>query len=73
MDGQNLFCYLMRFQPMLRVFPRAKAGLDIIAQEHAKGLAEGKKRFRYWSAASSTGEEAYSLGMLLAEAGITPM
>ena len=53
-------------------FFRERAGLDILANEHAQGMAQGKRKFRYWSAASSTGEEAYSLAMLLAEVGDNP-
>ncbi len=49
-------------------FYREREGLDEIARRHALAVRGGQKRLRYWSAASSSGQEAYSLAMLLAEA-----
>ena len=49
-------------------FFRERQGLDEIARRHAAAVRGGQKRLRYWSAASSSGQEAYSLAMLLAEA-----
>ncbi len=49
-------------------FFREPAHFEFIASAMQQWLAEGRKRFRFWSAACSTGEEVYSLGMTVAEA-----
>lgn len=50
-------------------FFREPAALTAVDQEVRVMLARGARRFRFWSAASSTGMEAYSLAMLLAQSG----
>lgn len=49
-------------------FFREKPHFDFIGTEFERWLRSGQRRFRFWSAASSSGEEPYSLGMTLLEA-----
>lgn len=48
-------------------FFRESAHFDFIREAMARWVGEGQKRFRIWSAASSTGEEPYTLAMTLRE------
>jgi len=48
-------------------FFREPEHFDFVAHACAGWMREGKRRFRFWSAASSTGEEPYSLSMTLLE------
>lgn len=48
-------------------FYRESAHFEFIREAMGRWLRKGQKRFRYWSAASSTGEEPYTLAMTLAE------
>jgi chemotaxis protein methyltransferase CheR len=48
-------------------FFREESHFSFIAEAFPKWLAKGQRRFRFWSAASSTGEEPYSLAMTLLE------
>jgi chemotaxis protein methyltransferase CheR len=49
-------------------FFRESAHFDFLAQALAQWRAGGQTRFRIWSAASSTGEEPYTIGMVALEA-----
>lgn len=49
-------------------FFRESHHFEIIADAMAEWYEDGQRRFRFWSAACSTGEEPYSLGMVLKEA-----
>lgn len=49
-------------------FFREDAHFHFITEQLHKWLANGQRRFRFWSAASSTGEEPYSLAITLSEA-----
>ncbi len=48
-------------------FFRESEHFDYASKVFSKWLDRGQKKFRFWSAASSTGEEPYSLAMTLAE------
>ncbi len=52
-------------------FFREPAAFDVVDAFVRQRLAAGERHFRFWSAASSTGMEAYTLAMLLAENGAT--
>lgn len=49
-------------------FFREPHHFEFIAEEAVAWYADGQRRFRLWSAACSTGEEPYSLSMVLREA-----
>jgi chemotaxis protein methyltransferase CheR len=49
-------------------FFREPEHFDLVKQQISKWLAAGQTRFRFWSAASSTGEEPYSLAITVQEA-----
>lgn len=46
-------------------FFRENHHFDFVRQQMQQWLSQGQNRFRFWSAASSTGEEPYSLAMTL--------
>lgn len=66
--GDELVLLLDAISTNVTSFLRERQGLDEIVRRHAAAQRSGERRFRYWSAASSSGQEAYSLAMLLAEA-----
>lgn len=66
--GDELVLLLDAISTNVTSFMRERQGLDEIVRRHAAAQRSGQRRFRYWSAASSSGQEAYSLAMLLAEA-----
>lgn len=49
-------------------FFRESAHFDFLGEVFAKWCAQGQRRFRFWSAASSTGEEPYTMAVTLLEA-----
>lgn len=49
-------------------FFREEAHFELLSEQMARWLSEGRRRLRFWCAASSTGEEPYTLAMVLAEA-----
>lgn len=67
--GHELALLLDAISTNVTSFFRERLGLDMLAEDFRRRLAAGQRRFRYWSAANSSGEEVYSLAMLLAEAG----
>ncbi|HEY3323301.1 MAG TPA: protein-glutamate O-methyltransferase CheR [Planctomycetota bacterium] len=48
-------------------FFREPAHFDFVRAAVSRWLAQGQRRFRFWSTACATGEEPYSLAMVLAE------
>ncbi len=71
-DGDELVLLLDAISTNVTSFFRERAGLDEIAVRHARAVAAGQRRLRYWSAASSSGQEGYSLALLLAESPSAP-
>lgn len=51
-------------------FFREPEHFDFIRERMAEWVGEGRRRFRFWSAACSSGEEPYTLAMTLAECGL---
>jgi chemotaxis protein methyltransferase CheR len=49
-------------------FFREHAHFEHVAREAERWLREGRRRFRFWSAGTASGEEAYTLAMVLEEA-----
>lgn len=49
-------------------FFREEHHFDLIADKVTEWYEDGQRRFRFWSCACSTGEEVYSLAMVLKEA-----
>jgi serine/threonine protein kinase len=52
----------------LTSFYREAAHFDVLAEAAAQVAARGDRRFRVWSAATASGEEAYTVALTLAEA-----
>ncbi|MDB5047335.1 MAG: methyltransferase, CheR-type [Fibrobacteres bacterium] len=52
-------------------FFREPEHFDFVRDTVTEWMRKGQKRFRFWSAASSSGEEPYTLAMTLAECGLT--
>jgi len=50
-------------------FFREAEHFDLMSKVLSRWIAQGQRRFRLWSCASSTGEEPYSMAIVLAEAG----
>jgi chemotaxis protein methyltransferase CheR len=53
-------------------FFREPAHFEFVRALMGKWLGQGQTRFRFWSAASSSGEEPYTLAMVLKECGLPP-
>jgi chemotaxis protein methyltransferase CheR len=49
-------------------FFRESHQFDFVTEQMQRWLAEGQRRFRFWSSACSSGEEPYSLAMTLLDA-----
>jgi chemotaxis protein methyltransferase CheR len=62
-SGDELVKFLDVISTHFTSFYREKDHFDLLEREIAGHLAAGGKRFRIWSAASSTGEEPYTLAM----------
>ena len=70
-DGDEVVLLLDAISTNVTSFFRERESLDEIARRHAVAVRSGTRRLRYWSAACSSGEEPYSLAMLLATAAPT--
>lgn len=66
-DGEELVQFLDVISTNFTSFFREPEHFRQVQASVAGWLAEGQKRFRFWSAASSSGEEPYTLAMTLAD------
>lgn len=64
---QEVILFLDAISTNVTSFFREASHFDFVREMHAEWLASGQRRFRYWSAACSSGEEPYSLAMTLAD------
>ena len=64
-SGTELTLFLDAICTNVTSFYREPHHFEFIADELARWYADGQRRFRFWSAACSTGEEPYSLGMVI--------
>jgi chemotaxis protein methyltransferase CheR len=73
-SGEEIVSLLDAVCTNVTSFFREPAHFEFVASAMQEWLADGQTRFRMWSAACSTGEELYSLGMTVKEAsaGHTP-
>jgi chemotaxis protein methyltransferase CheR len=68
--GQELTHLLDAISTNVTYFFREPEHFEFIKQLHSRWLNSGQRRFRYWSAASSSGEEPYTLAMTLHSLGV---
>lgn len=66
--GGELTLFLDAICTNVTSFFREAHHFEFIAREMQTWLEQGQRRFRFWSAACSTGEEPYSLAMTLLDA-----
>ena len=64
-SGEELTQLLDAMSTNVTYFYREPDHFEVIAQLHARWIKAGQRRFRYWSAAASSGEEPYTLAMTL--------
>ena len=67
-SGQELVQLLDAISTNVTSFFRESAHFDFLKELVLQWAAKGQRKFRFWSAASSTGEEPYSLAITLQEA-----
>ncbi len=64
-SGAELSLFIDAISTNVTSFFRERDHFDFLKEDFSNRLAQGQSKFRFWSAASSTGEEAYSLMMEL--------
>jgi chemotaxis protein methyltransferase CheR len=67
-NGGELTLFLDAICTNVTQFFREPEHFEFMAHEMVRWLGQGQRRFRFWSAACSTGEEPFSLAMTLLEA-----
>ncbi len=67
-SGEEVIHLIDAISTNVTSFFRESAHFDFLAKVVAEWRARGQQRFRFWSAASSTGEEPYSMAITLLEA-----
>lgn len=65
--GEELIRFLDAISTNFTSFFREPVHFELLANELRRWMDEGQTRFRIWSAASSTGEEPYSIAITLLE------
>ncbi len=65
LSGRELVLFLDAISTNHTSFYRESDHFDTLLEHVSRALARGQVRFRFWCAASSTGEEPYSLAMCL--------
>jgi len=68
--GDELTHLLDAMSTNVTFFFREPDHFDHLAQLHARWVGAGQRRFRYWCAAASSGEEPYTIAMTLHSLGI---
>lgn len=69
-DGAELTVLLDSISTNVTSFFRESDHFDVVRMAVGEWKAEGQTRFRFWSAASSSGEEPYSLAITLKDVGM---
>ena len=64
-DGDELIQFMDVISTNVTSFFRERDHYDFVKKVVPEWLTQGQNRFRFWSAACSTGEESYSLAMTL--------
>jgi chemotaxis protein methyltransferase CheR len=73
-DGEEIVHLLDVISTNVTSFFRESAHFDFFAKAILEWYSQGQRRFRFWCAAASTGEEPYSIGMtFLEKMGNTPV
>jgi chemotaxis protein methyltransferase CheR len=67
-SGDELVRLLDAISTNVTAFYREEDHFSFLSEQLARWLAAGQRRFRLWCAASSTGEEPYTIAITLAEA-----
>lgn len=67
-NGEEIVQFLDVISTNVTSFFRENAHFDVLTKLVQQWSAEGQRRFRFWSAACSTGEEPYSMAMTIQEA-----
>jgi chemotaxis protein methyltransferase CheR len=69
-SGQELTHLLDAMSTNVTFFFREPDHFDILSQLHSRWVGAGQRRFRYWCAAASSGEEPYTIAMTLHALGV---
>jgi chemotaxis protein methyltransferase CheR len=72
-DGQELTLLLDAISTNVTSFYREAEHFELIGSTYAAWLEQGQRRFRFWCAAASSGEEPYTLAMTLLERSPQPV
>lgn len=65
-SGEEMVKFLDAISTNFTSFYREKPHFDVLAEEARDKLVDGARRFRIWCAASSSGEEPYTIALTLA-------